>query len=73
MLFINIVKVGCILISPHMALSILRMAELFKPLQEVNRFDSFCPELLLISQIFVSNKHFIHSPPKHRVDEVIWL
>lgn len=47
-----------ILISPDVALSILRVPELFKQLQEVNRFDSFCLKLFLISQVFVSNKHF---------------
>lgn len=35
-----------------MAVSILVLPELFKQLQEVNKFDSFCLQLFLISQVF---------------------
>lgn len=47
---------GCYsLPSPYKALFTLRMPELLQQPQGVTRFDSFCLELLLISQLFVSN------------------
>lgn len=62
-----------ILISPHMALSILRMPELFKQLQEVNRFDSFCLKLLLVSRSLSVTNTSINSPQKHCIDGVTGL